>query len=1082
VQKRKSRCGMKDQDKTKQQLISELVQLRQRVAEFEANDQGGEPEARSASATTRPGDGPERNRLHAILTAAIECLPFEFFAIGPDGRYILQNAVSRQHAGDAIGKRPEDSAPDEYTRKLWLDNNRRAFAGERVEGEVEAHVGAETRTYYNIISPIQDGDKVCGILGVNVDITERKRAEKALRLSEEHHRVLTETMLQGVVHHDAEGTIIAMNPAAEHILGKTHEQFLGSSSTGEEHHTIREDGSLFPGVEHPAMVALQTGELVAGVVMGVFNPKVDAFRWINIDAVPLFRPGEARPYQVYAVFEDITERKRAKEALRKAHDELEAKVKERTAELSKANEQLKREVEERRRAEEALEESERQFRNYFEQGLIGMAVTSLDKRWLLVNDRLCDILGYSREELCQKTWPELTYPDDVEPNLQLFNRLLADEIEDFKLDKRFLKKDGSIVYTTIHVRALRKDDGSIDHIVALTEDITARKEAEEALRQSHAELRAIYDGMADGLLVADIETRRFVRANVSICRMLGYSEDELLSLEVKDLHPEADLPFVVKQFDALADGTLSVSEEIPVLRKDGTVFYAVVSSSRVTHSGRRCVVGFFRDVTERKQAQDSLRISEEKYRGVVEANPDAIVMSDLNGRVLFASRQTWGMLGLAESDELVGRSVFDYVIENDRKRLAGNMSNLVGVGIRRNTEYTAIRQDGTTVPTEVSSTLIRDAEGRPKAVMAVISDISERKRAEAALRRSEERYELAVRGAGVGIWDWDIRTGRLYFSPRWKAIFGYGENDIGESLEDWARLLHPDEKDWMLKFLKDFLAGTSSTVTVEYRLRHKDGSYRWIVAHGLVLRDEQGKAYRFVGSHGDITDRKRAEEALERERQSLWRMLQASDHERQIISYDIHDGLAQYLAAATMQFQSHDVLRENSPDEAKKAYGTAVELVRLAHSESRRLINEVRPPVIDENGIETAISHLVHEQRRQGGPKIECHSDVQFGRLPSILENAIYRIAQEALTNACKHSKTKKVTVTMAQEDQDVRLEVQDWGIGFDPESVEKGHFGLEGIRQRVRLLGGRLSIESKPGSGTLVRVVVPIVERKGEE
>ena len=107
-----------------------------------------------------------------------------------------------------------------------------------------------------------------------MDITERKRAEEALRLSEEHHRVLKETMLQGVVHHDAEGTIIAMNPAAEHILGKSREQFLGSSSTGEEHDTIREDGSLFPGVEHPAMVALRTGQPVTGVVMGVFNPKV----------------------------------------------------------------------------------------------------------------------------------------------------------------------------------------------------------------------------------------------------------------------------------------------------------------------------------------------------------------------------------------------------------------------------------------------------------------------------------------------------------------------------------------------------------------------------------------------------------------------------------------------------------------------------------------------------------------------------------------------------------------------------------------------------------------------------------------
>ena len=347
-----------------------------------------------------------------------------------------------------------------------------------------------------------------------------------------------------------------------------------------------------------------------------------------------------------------------------------------------------------------------------------------------------------------------------------------------------------------------------------------------------------------------------------------------------------------------------------------------------------------------------------------------------------------------------------------------------------------------------------------------------------ALRQSEERYALAVQGAGVGIWDYDIRTTKVYYSPRWKMLFGYDEKDIGESLDDWDTLLHPDEREWILKFLEDFLAGTSPTVTVEYRLRHKDGSYRWIVAHGLVLRDEQGKAYRFVGSHGDITDRKRAEEALAKERQSLWKMLQASDHERQIISYEIHDGLAQYLAAAGMQFQAYKFLRENMPIEAKKAYDTAVELVRQAHAESRRLINEVRPPVIDEIGLETAISHLVHEQRKHGGPKIECHSDVQFGKLPPIFENALYRVTQEALTNACKHSKSRKVLVTLTQEGPDVRLEVRDWGIGFDAEAVTEGHFGLEGIRQRVRLLGGRLTIESKPGSGTLVQAVVPIMEK----
>ena len=104
---------------------------------------------------------------------------------------------------------------------------------------------------------------------------------------------------------------------------------------------------------------------------------------------------------------------------------------------------------------------------------------------------------------------------------------------------------------------------------------------------------------------------------------------------------------------------------------------------------------------------------------------------------------------------------------------------------------------------------------------------------------------------------------------------------------------------------------------------------------------------------------------------------------------------------------------------------------------------------------------------------------MQFGKLWPILENAIYRIAQEALTNACKHSKSKKVTVTMTQEGQDVQLEVRDWGIGFDTESVKEGHFGLEGIRQRARLLGGRLTIESSPESGTLIRVIVPILEKQ---
>lgn len=146
-------------------------------------------------------------------------------------------------------------------------------------------------------------------LSIQGDIAGRKAAEDALRESEHRYRLLSETMLQGVVYQDANGVITSMNPAAERILGKTREEFLGSSSVKVEHHTIRENGERFPGLEHPAMLALQTGQPVEAVVMGVFNPKIGEYRWISIGAVPVFSPGGTTPSEVFTVFEDITARK-----------------------------------------------------------------------------------------------------------------------------------------------------------------------------------------------------------------------------------------------------------------------------------------------------------------------------------------------------------------------------------------------------------------------------------------------------------------------------------------------------------------------------------------------------------------------------------------------------------------------------------------------------------------------------------------------------------------------------------------------------------------------------------------------------
>jgi signal transduction histidine kinase len=222
---------------------------------------------------------------------------------------------------------------------------------------------------------------------------------------------------------------------------------------------------------------------------------------------------------------------------------------------------------------------------------------------------------------------------------------------------------------------------------------------------------------------------------------------------------------------------------------------------------------------------------------------------------------------------------------------------------------------------------------------------------------------------------------------------------------------------------------------------------------------------------------------LRREQQTLQHLLRSSDHERRLIAYEIHDGLAQQLAGAMMQFESQDWLREQNPSEAAKAYATGLTLLRQSHAEARRLISGVRPPILDEAGVVAAIEHIINDGRGPAaGVQIEFHHEVAFDRLAPVLENAIYRIVQEGLTNALKYSQSKKVRSELVQAGEELRVVIQDWGIGFGSDTERDECFGLKGIRERARLLGGAANIESAPGSGTRIVVKLPVVLREGNE
>lgn len=208
----------------------------------------------------------------------------------------------------------------------------------------------------------------------------------------------------------------------------------------------------------------------------------------------------------------------------------------------------------------------------------------------------------------------------------------------------------------------------------------------------------------------------------------------------------------------------------------------------------------------------------------------------------------------------------------------------------------------------------------------------------------------------------------------------------------------------------------------------------------------------------------------------LRRLIEVQERERQLVSYEIHDGLAQYLAGASMQLEA---LLHQEGDRASPLLITALRLVRAAAEEARQLIGGLRPPALDELGIVDAIESLVADARIEI-PAIEFTHDLPGDRLPPDLETTIFRVVQESLSNARKHAEARTARVSLTREGQAIRVVVRDEGRGFDPEHVPDDRFGLEGIRQRCRLAGAEPRIDSAPGRGTTIEVVLPIPAAAG--
>jgi PAS domain S-box-containing protein len=493
----------------------------------------------------------------------------------------------------------------------------------------------------------------------------------------------------------------------------------------------------------------------------------------------------------------------------------------------------------------------------------GFWVVDMDGAILEVNDAYCDMIGYTRQELLSMNIRDV----EAKESLQEIARHIGDIADkgSHRFESRHRRKDGAVIDVDVSANYLEVGGGQI---FTFFRDITDRKRTEEALRESERRYKALFEGSAEGIIVADVQTRQFRYANPAVCRILRYTQQELTRMSVYDIHPQESLEHVLSEFEAQVRGEKTLAPDIPCLRKDGRVVYADINTARVVIDGAECNVGFLTDITDRKLAEQAKQEAEQKYKRIVESLRQEYFFYSHgpDGVFTYVSPSITNVLGYSQKDFLTHYT--KYLTDSRINTAAVYHTNLSIQGKQQPPyEVEIYHKDRTIHRLEVTEVPVLDAEGAVVAVEGIAHDITEHRKAQDALRESEEQYRTLTHNI----------PGMVYTgNPDWsttvvsnsEAISGYSVDDFNSRKVNWLDVIHPDDRQQVVKEASR-LGLSRASIVQEYRIIDKGGHVRWVEDRKTPQFTPERD---FRGVHGivfDITERKRAEEALQRARDEL---------------------------------------------------------------------------------------------------------------------------------------------------------------------------------------------------------------------
>src|SRR5674476_460211 len=395
---------------------------------------------------------------------------------------------------------------------------------------------------------------------------------------------------------------------------------------------------------------------------------------------------------------------------------------------------------ERRDAESELLKSQKAFQNYFLNCSVGMSVTSPDKKWLEVNQSLCGMLGYSKEELGRLSWVDLTHPEDVEKNVKLFTEMSEGITDRYELDKRFIRKDGSLLYASLSVVCERNSNGSVHHLLASYVDVTARHFAEEAILHDRSLLRTLIDNLPATVYVKDSQGRKIV-SNKADLKYMGYtSESEVIGKTDVELFSKLDGERGYNEdLEVIKTGIQLINQESNFYDPDGKQHWRLTSKYPYRDDNGRVqgLVGIGLDITDRKLIDEALKESEELYRNLVEKMPDGVYKSTHAGKFVSVNPAMVAMLGYDSKEDLMAIDIKQqlYFEENERIRLVSDEKD------DSFDVYKMKRKDGSEVWVEDNGWYTLDEKGNTLYHEGIIRDVTDRKNAENKLRILSQAVE-----------------------------------------------------------------------------------------------------------------------------------------------------------------------------------------------------------------------------------------------------------------------------------------------------------------------------------------------------